>query len=45
MFQGMVLSGVVGEVGQYEVKVSLPSHLVATLPITNISSVFTEEIR
>jgi len=43
--EGMVLSGVVGEVGQYEVKVSLPSHLVATLPITNISSVFTEEIR
>ena len=41
----MVISGIISEVNEYEVKLSLPCHLVATLPITNISSTLTEILR
>ncbi|XP_023328574.1 protein RRP5 homolog isoform X2 [Eurytemora carolleeae] len=43
--QGMVLSGVVSEVAEFEVRISLPGHLVASLPITNISSAYTDALR
>ena len=41
----MTLSGVVSEVSEYEVKVSLPCHLVASLPLTNISTTLTDRLR
>jgi len=43
--EGQVLLGFVSQVTEFEVKVSLPGHLVGTVPITNISPAFTSRLR
>ena len=43
--EGLVLLGYVSQIQEFEVKISLPGHLVASLPITNISPAFTARIR
>ena len=43
--EGQVLLGFVYQVLEFEVKVSLPGHLVGTVPITNISPAFTARLR
>ncbi len=43
--KGMVLLGCVSSVADYELKVSLPGHLVATVPITNISKPYSQLLR
>ena len=43
--EGQVLLGFVRQVLEFEVKVSLPGHLVGTVPITNISPAFTARLR
>ena len=42
---GQLLLGFVSQVLDYEVKVSLPGHLVGSVPITNISTDFTSRLR
>ena len=42
---GLVLLGHVSQVLEFELRVSLPGHLVGSLPITNISPAFTARIR
>eukprot|EP00088_Acartia_fossae_P015650 TRINITY_DN1860_c0_g1_i2.p1 TRINITY_DN1860_c0_g1~~TRINITY_DN1860_c0_g1_i2.p1 ORF type:complete len:1447 (+),score=367.26 TRINITY_DN1860_c0_g1_i2:45-4343(+) len=43
--EGMVMGAVVSEVSDYNIKVSLPCHLTASLSIANISSIFTDFLR
>ena len=43
--EGLVLLGYISQIQEFELKVSLPGHLVASLPITNISPAFTSRIR
>ena len=43
--EGQLLLGFVSKVQEYELKISLPGHLVASVPITNISSDFTKRLR
>ena len=43
--EGLVLLGYISQIQEFELKVSLPGHLVASLPITNISPAFTARIR
>ncbi len=43
--KGMVLLGCVSSVGEYELRVSLPGHLVGTVPATSISKPYTEALR
>ena len=42
---GQLLLGWVSQVLEYELKISLPGHLVASVPITNISSAFNTRLR
>jgi hypothetical protein len=41
----MVLLGVVQEVQEFELRVSLPGHLQGCVPITNISPAYTAYLR
>ena len=41
----MVILGVVSEVQDFELRVSLPGRLVGTVPITNISTPYTTALK
>jgi len=43
--EGQVLLGFVSQVLEFELKISLPGHLVGTVPITNISTAYTTRLR
>ena len=43
--EGQVMLGFISQVLEYELKVSLPGHLVGSVPITNISTDFTNRLR
>ena len=43
--EGQLLLGFISQVQEYELKVSLAGHLVGSVPITNISTVFTNRLR
>jgi len=43
--EGQVLLGFVSQILEFELKISLPGHLVGTVPITNISSAYTTRLR
>ena len=45
MSEGQVLLGFISHILEYELKVSLPGHLVGSVPITNISTDFTNRLR
>ena len=45
MSEGQVLLGFISQILEYELKVSLPGHLVGSVPITNISTDFTNRLR
>jgi len=43
--EGQVLLGFISQVLEFELKISLPGHLVGTVPITNISTTYTTRLR
>ena len=43
--EGQILLGFISQILEYELKVSLPGHLVGSVPITNISTDFTNRLR
>jgi len=43
--EGQVLLGFISQVLEFELKISLPGHLVGTVPITNISPAYTTRLR
>jgi len=45
LLEGQVLLGFVSQVLEFELKVSLPGHLVGSVPITNISTAYTTRLR
>ena len=43
--EGQLLLGFVSQALEYELKISLPGHLVGSVPITNISTDLTNRLR